>query len=252
MIHVPENGGDDMTTEKTVLILGASGGIGFACADLFAENGWTCAVHAFRHTETLQTWIESHPGSLLLQGDLTLPSTAKQIVSRCEYHLGHIDSIVFCAGTAESKPFTLLTDDDFRHMYDLHVIAPVRIIRAAFDDLVQQKGSVVLFSSMWGQIGASCESHYAAAKGAVLALTKSLAKEFSPYGIRVNCVSPGLIDTPMNQMYSSDDLREIIDHTPAGRIGTAREAASCALFLCSPDASYMNGQILSPSGGYIL
>ena len=237
---------------KTVLILGASGGIGRACADLFAAHGWSCAVHAYQHTNALQNWAEAHPGCLLLQGDLTIPSIATQMISRCNYHLGRIDSLVYCAGIAESKPFTLLTDNDFQRMYDLHVIAPVRIIRAAFDDLVQQKGSIVLFSSMWGQVGASCECHYAAAKGAVLALTKSLAKEFSPYEIRVNCVSPGLVDTPMNQMYSSDDLQQIIEHTPAGRIGTAREAASCALFLASPDASFINGQILSPNGGYIL
>ena len=138
-------------------------------------------------------------------------------------------------------------------MYELHVMGAVRVVRAALGGMIDRGGgNIVLFSSMWGQVGGAAESAYSAAKGAVISLTRALAKELGVYQIRVNCVSPGLIDTPMNAMFSEDDLRPVVDATPLGRAGTPEEAAACALFLCESDASFVTGQVLSPNGGFVI
>ena len=240
--------------QKTVLILGASGGIGYACAKLFANAGYGCALQYRSNAQPLHTLAQTHKNIFPLQADLTVPAQARRCVSLAQYKLGHIDQIVYCAGTAQQEAFAALQDGDFLAMYDLHVLGAVRVIRAAMDDLIaSDNASVVLYSSMWGQVGAAGESHYAAAKGAVIALCKSLAKELAVHGIRVNCVSPGLIDTPMNRnMFDKDDLTPVIDRTPLSRPGTPEEAAACALFLCSDQASFVTGQVLAPNGGMVV
>ena len=238
--------------QKTVLILGASGGIGAACAQLFAQNGYACALQYRNHSEHLEEIAAQFDNIHLVQADLTDAAQARRCVSLAQYKLGHIDQIVYCAGTAQQEGFAALEDEDFLAMYNVHVLGAVRVIRAAMEDLIDaDNSSVVLFSSMWGQVGAAGESHYAAAKGAVIALCKSLAKEFAVHNIRVNCVSPGLIDTPMNRnMFGEDDLAPVIDRTPLSRAGTPEEAAACALFLCSEQASFVTGQVLAPNGGF--
>ena len=107
-------------------------------------------------------------------------------------------------------------------------------------------------SSMWGEVGASCEVAYSATKAALIGLTKALAKEVGPSGIRVNCVTPGVIDTDMNAQLTEDDRAALADETPLGRIGNADEVAKTILFLCGEGASFMTGQILGVSGGMVI
>ena len=237
---------------KNVLILGASGGIGAACARTFSQNGWRCALQYNKHAVVAQALAAELDDAYTVCADLTDPAQARRCVSLAQYHLGRLDAVVYCAGQAQIMPFSTLSDEDFCAMYELHVLGAVRILRAALDDLIDAHGSVVVFSSMWGQVGASCESHYAAAKGAVIALCKSLAKEFAVYGIRVNCVSPGLIDTRMNAALDTAALTPILQNTPLSRAGTPQEAAACALFLCSSAASFLTGQVLCPNGGLVV
>ena len=108
----------------------------------------------------------------------------------------------------------------------------------------------VTVSSIWGQSGASCESHYAASKAALIGLTRSLALELGPSGIRVNCVAPGVIDTDMNAMHSAETMQELAAETPLGRIGTAAEVADSILYLCTERASFITGQVLGVTGGF--
>lgn len=240
--------------KKTVLILGASGGIGSACVKLFAQAGYACAVQYHTNQAPPDALAAEYAHIHPIQADLTDPAQARRCASLASYHLGHIDSIVYCAGVAKQEAFSALTDDDFLSMYEIHVMGAVRIIRAALDDLMQSNApSIVLFSSMWGQVGAAGESHYAAAKGAVIALCKSLAKELAVYHIRVNCVCPGLIDTAMNRnLFCEEDLAPVVDRTPLSRVGTPEEAAACALFLCDEKASFVTGQVLCPNGGFVV
>ena len=105
---------------------------------------------------------------------------------------------------------------------------------------------------MWGEVGASCEVAYSATKAAVIGMTKALAKEVGPSGITVNCITPGLIDTAMNQNLAIEDVSAIIDQTPVGRIGTTNDIASTALFLTSDEASFITGQIIGVNGGFVI
>ena len=116
----------------------------------------------------------------------------------------------------------------------------------------RREGCILTVSSMWGQVGASCEVAYSATKGAVIAYTKALAQEVGPSNIRVNCIAPGVIATEMNAHLSPEDLEALADETPLGRIGTPEECASCALFLASEGASFVTGQVLAPNGGLVI
>ena len=116
----------------------------------------------------------------------------------------------------------------------------------------RQSGAIVNVSSMWGEVGASCEVAYSATKAALIGLTKALAKEVGPSGIRVNVVTPGVIDTDMNAQLSADDRAVLADETPLGRLGAADEVARTILFLCSDSASFITGQVLGVSGGLVI
>ena len=147
--------------------------------------------------------------------------------------------------------FQDITDADWHRILDVNLLGAVRTIRALLPDLLHRKsGSIVTVSSVWGQVGASCESHYAASKAALIGLSKSLAQELGPSGIRVNCVAPGVIDTEMNAMHSGETMRELAGQTPLGRIGTAAEVADSVLYLCSERASFITGQVLGVTGGF--
>ena len=157
----------------------------------------------------------------------------------------------FNAGIAEQKQFQDITDADWQRMLDVNLMGAVRTIRACLPDMLHRKrGSIVTVSSVWGQAGASCESHYAASKAGLIGLTKSLALELGPSGIRVNCVAPGVINTDMNAMHSADTMRQLAEETPLGRIGTAAEVADSILYLCSERASFVTGQVLGVTGGF--
>ena len=127
------------------------------------------------------------------------------------------------------------------------------LTNAVIPGMVSRKqGTIIAVSSMWGQTGASCEALYSASKGAVDAYVKSLAKELGPSGIRVNAVSPGVIDTDMLNGYSDEDLRDLADETPLGRLGTTEEVAKAMLFLSSDAASFITGQIIGINGGFLI
>ena len=116
----------------------------------------------------------------------------------------------------------------------------------------RKSGSIINTSSIWGMTGASCEVHYSAVKAGIIGMTKALAKELGPSGIRVNCVAPGVINTRMNANLSVSDLEGLADETPLGRLGTTNEVASTSLFLASNAAEFITGQVISPNGGFVI
>ena len=126
----------------------------------------------------------------------------------------------------------------------VHILIPVLLFFPKF-------GRIINISSMWGVCGASCEVHYSASKAAVIGMTKALAKEVGPSGITVNCIAPGLIDTPMNANLSKETINELCEETPVGRIGTPEDIANAALFLASDSSSFITGQVLGVDGGFI-
>ena len=156
-------------------------------------------------------------------------------------------------GIAQQKLFGDLTDEDWRRMFAVNVDGMFYTIRAALPHFIHRKaGKILTLSSMWGQVGGSCEVAYSAAKAAVIGLTKALAKEVGPSGITVNCVSPGVIDTEMNAHLSRAELDALGEETPLGRIGTPEEAARAICFLASEQASFITGQVLLADGGMVV
>lgn len=235
---------------QTVFITGGSRGIGAACVRAFAAAGWSVAF-TYRENRALAGSLAEQTGALALCADLYDDKAVSRAVGEARGHFGAVDAVVCNAGIAEQKLFQDITDEAWQRMLDVNLMGAVRTIRACLPDLLRRKrGSIVTVSSIWGQSGASCESHYAASKAALIGLSKSLALELGPSGIRVNCVAPGVIDTEMNAMHSEETMRELADETPLGRIGTATEVADSILYLCSEHASFITGQVLGVNGGF--
>ena len=235
---------------QTVLITGGSRGIGAACVRTFAANGWNTAFTYSKSREAADKLAEE-TGALALHADQQETAAVELAVAEVKARFGTIDAVVCNAGIAEQKLFQNITDADWMRMMDVNLMGAVRTIRAVLPEMLHNhRGSIVTVSSMWGECGASCESHYAASKAAIIGLSKSLAQELGPSNIRVNCIAPGVIDTDMNAMHSADTMQELADQTPLGRVGAAAEVADSILYLCSDKSSFITGQVLGVTGGF--
>ena len=156
------------------------------------------------------------------------------------------------AGIAQQKLFTDLSDADWRRMMGVHLDGAFYCCRAALPAMIRARyGRILNIASMWGQVGGSCEVHYSAAKAGLIGLTKALAKEEGPSGITVNCIAPGVVDTDMMASFSAEDRAALADETPVCRLGNADEVAAAAVFLCSPAAGFITGQVLGVNGGLV-
>lgn len=243
---------------KTVLITGASRGIGAETAIYFAKQGFNVAIN-FEKNETaakkVAEKVESYGRrALLLQGDVSNPDVAKRIVETAQKELGNISVLINNAGISKQALFTDVTPEEASRMYEVNVGAVFNMISAVLPQMIhEKKGSIVNISSIWGITGASCEVHYSATKAAIIGATKALAKELAPSGIRVNCVAPGVINTDMNAHLSSEDLENLKEETPLGKIGSPEDIAKAIFFLASDEFSpFTTGQILSPNGGFLI
>ena len=157
------------------------------------------------------------------------------------------------AGIAQQKLFTDLTLQDWERLFAVDVTGVFLCCRRALPGMIRRQQGVILnISSMWGQVGASCEVHYSAAKAAVIGLTKALAKEEGPSRIRVNCIAPGVIATEMNAHLTPEDMEDLREETPLLRIGTPADVARAAVFLASDQASFITGQVLGVNGGMVV
>ena len=166
---------------------------------------------------------------------------------------GPVDVLVNNAGIAQQKLFTDVTEEDWRRVFAVDVDGVFRCCQCALPHMIHEKaGSIVNISSMWGQVGASCEVAYSAAKAAVIGLTKALAQELGPSHIRVNCVCPGVIDTEMNAALGADTMDALREETPLGRIGAPEDVAAAVSFLAGEESSFVTGQILGVNGGFVI
>ncbi len=240
-----------------VLITGASGGIGAATALQFAHRGYPVALgyHQNRRAaeQLCNTILEQGHEAMLCKGDVSQEEDVHSVFDSVEKTLGPVMILVNNAGHSEQKLFTQITKDEWDLMFNVHVRGCFLCCQRAAGPMIQKKqGHIINVASMWGQIGASCEVHYAAAKAAVIGLTKSLAKEWATCNIQVNCVAPGAIDTAMLEDLQGADRAQLCEETPLGRIGSADEVASTIAFLASDGASFFTGQVLSPNGGFVM
>ena len=164
-----------------------------------------------------------------------------------------LDILVCNAGLSETGLISQIDETHWRRIFAVNMDGVHFCCQAVLPHMIHRKaGSIVTVASMWGQVGGSCEVAYSATKGAVIAYTKALSKELGPSNIRVNCVSPGVIDTEMNARLTPEDLAALADETPLGRVGTPEEAAKAIAFLASDEASFLTGQVVAPNGGLVV
>lgn len=244
--------------EKTVLITGASRGIGAAAARLFAQNGWAVGINycrSERAAKSLAAEIQSAGGrAAALPGDVSDPAQAAALVEAARRELGELEALVCNAGVAlPQQLLTDTTDAQWRRVMGVDLDGMFYTLRAAIPAMVRrQRGSIVTVSSMWGVAGGSCEAAYSAAKAGVIGLTRALAKELGPSRIRVNCVAPGVIDTEMNGELDGQALDALAEETPLGRIGRAEDVARSILFLAGEESGFITGQVLQTNGGIVI
>lgn len=175
------------------------------------------------------------------------------MVETIQKQWGNVDILVNNAGIGQQKLFTDITDTEWRSMFAVHVDGTFYCSRAVLPAMISRKaGCIINISSMWGQIGGSCEVHYSAAKGAVQGMTKALAKEVGPSGIRVNCVAPGVIRTEMNRLLDEETWTALKEETPLECVGNAEDIANMVYFLATEEASFITGQVIGVNGGIVI
>ena len=242
---------------KYALITGGSRGIGAAAARLFARRGWGVAVGWHQSRERAEALVGelSRLGvpALCVRADVADAVQVQRMVDGVLANFGQLDILVCSAAISHVGLISRISGDQWRRLFAVNVDGVHHSCRAVLSHMLERKsGSIVTVSSMWGQVGASCEAAYSATKGAVIAYTKALAKELGPSNIRVNCVAPGVIDTEMNAHLTPDDLAALAEETPLGRIGTPEEAAAAIAFLAGDEASFLTGQVVCPNGGLVI
>lgn len=243
--------------KKTVVITGASKGIGAAMAILFARKNYNVVIgynDSFQLAKMLSSSLSSQGYNVIpIKVNVTNKLETDILIKEAVYKFGSVDVLINNAGVAHSNLITDTDEHDSDKIFDINLKGVFNCCKSVTPIMVNQKcGKIINISSMWGQIGASCEVAYSAAKAGVIGLTKALAKELAPSGITVNCIAPGLIDTTMNSNISVDDLNSFVEDIPLGRMGTAEDVAETALFLASQGADYITGQIIGVNGGYVM
>ncbi len=230
-----------------VLVTGASRGIGYAVSRAFAKRGDTVFATYKSTDNTLPRLAEEGlAGEIIpVYCDVSDEESVKALFSE----VGSVDVLVNNAGIAQ---FSLLSDvsgDDWDRMLDTNLKSAFLCSREASREMIRRGfGRIINISSVWGIVGASCETHYSASKAGLVGFTRALAKELGPSGITVNCVAPGVIDTDMNAHLSDEDMKALCDETPLGRIGKAEDVAQAVLFFA--DAPFVTGENLSVGGGF--
>lgn len=189
----------------------------------------------------------------LYPGDVAERAQVDRVVEGFLQDFGHLDVLVCNAGLARQELFTDISLDSWRQMLGVNLDGVFHCCQAALPHMISRKaGKIITLSSMWGQVGASCEVAYSAAKAGVIGLTRALAKEVGPSGITVNCVAPGVIDTAMNGALSPETRAALAEETPLERLGTPEDVAQAIWFLASPAGDFFTGQVLAPNGGFII
>ncbi len=237
---------------KTVLITGGTRGVGRAVAERFAKEGYRVAF-VYRRSEKEAEELSRSLGAVAIRADLSDREQTLSAAEKAEEALGHIDVLVNNAAVSSFSLLQDLSPEEWDRTLAVNLTAPFLLSKALLPGMIRRGyGRIVNISSMWGIVGASCEVHYSAAKAGLIGMTKALAKEVGPSGVTVNAVAPGVIATDMNAALSEEALAALKEETPLGRIGTPEEVASAVFFLAGEQASFITGEILNLSGGYIV
>ncbi len=238
------------------LVTGGSRGIGAATVKELSSLGYTVAVNYLENKKAAQDVCEMimHCGGYAraYQADISTPESIERMFSQIERDLGEVEILVNNAGVSHIGLLQDMSYDEILMHTKVNLLGAIYCTKRAIPGMIRNKaGSIINLSSMWGEVGASCEVAYSACKAGIIGFTKALAKELGPSGIRVNCVSPGVIRTDMNSELTEDVLNQLGEETPLLRLGTTEEVGRTIAFLATEDASFITGQVISVNGGII-
>lgn len=240
---------------KVALVTGASRGIGRGIALELAKDGAFVIINYVKNEEKANEVLEEIKDlggyAKTLKGDVSTYESAKELADGAIKLFGKIDILVNNAGVSKIGLFMDFTKDDIEALMGTNLLGPMFLTKHLLPSMLSNGGNIINISSIWGQMGASCETVYSASKGGLNQFTRSLAKELAMCGIRVNGIAPGVIDTEMNNTFSEEERQGLIDEIPMGRFGLAQEIGRTVVFLCDERCRYMTGEILKIDGGYI-
>lgn len=233
---------------KKALVTGGSGGIGAAVCEVLANEGYYVYIGYSSSREKAEILAEKIGGE-----PLKIDVSDTESINSAVKIAGEIDLLVNNAGISEIDLFTSISAEKSSRIMNVNLVGAMELTRKILPAMINRKsGCIINISSMWGEVGASCEVDYSASKAGLIGFTKALAKELAPSGIRVNCVSPGFIMTEMNSRFSAEDLELIREDIPLGIFGEPRHIADTVAFLASEKAEYITGQIIGVNGGMII
>ena len=242
---------------KTALVTGSSRGIGRAVARELAHQGWAVGINYLHREDKAQELVEELTAAgcqaAAFQADVADGAAVASMVKELGETFSPVELVVNNAGVAGQSLFQDISDEMWNRYLAVNLGGARNTIKAALPHMISEKrGCIVNISSIWGQRGASCEVAYACTKAGIIALTRSLAMELAPSGIRVNCVAPGVINTDMVQVLGQETLDDLAKETPLGRLGTPEDIAYAVSFFASERAGVITGQVLTADGGFIV
>ena len=240
--------------KDVALVTGSSRGIGAAIAALLARRGYAVCINYLEQREKAEALVaelrKDQCVAMCLQADVADRAQVDAMVRKVEEELGHISLLVNNAGIARNQQFQDVAPETLQRIFAVNFGGCFHCSQAVIGPMLKaHEGCIINISSIWGSHGASCESVYSSTKHAIIGLTRSLAAEFAPSGIRVNCVAPGVIETDMIQALGDETLEQLRQEMPFRRFGTPEEVAESVWHLAK--AEYITGQILTVDGGFL-